>query len=100
MGLFDLFGNKKKKIQDFLQRGAVILDVRTHAEYKNGALPGSKHIPLQQVSAQLSEIKKWNKPVITCCQRGARSGQAATYLINEGVEVINGGGWVSMGKNI
>ncbi len=98
MGIFDLFGNKKKKIQDFYQRGAVILDVRTQAEYKNGAIPGSNHIPLQQISTRLSEIKKWNKPVITCCQSGARSGQAAAYLRNQGIVVINGGGWVSLGK--
>ncbi|MEL6811830.1 MAG: rhodanese-like domain-containing protein [Bacteroidota bacterium] len=96
MGLFGLFGNKKKKIKDFQSRGAVILDVRTKGEYDNGAIPGSKHIPLQQLSVKLQEVKKWNKPVITCCASGMRSGSAAAILRSNGIEAMNGGGWHSL----
>ncbi|GER58027.1 hypothetical protein ULMA_01350 [Patiriisocius marinus] len=97
MGLLDLlFGNKTKKIQDFTSRDAVILDVRSKAEYNSGAIPGSKHIPLQQVASKISEIKKWNKPVITCCASGMRSGSAAAILKSNGIEAMNGGGWQSL----
>ena len=97
MGLLDLlFGNKTKKIQDFTSRDAVILDVRSKAEYNSGAIPGSKHIPLQQVATKISEIKKWNKPVITCCASGMRSGSAAAILKSNGIEAMNGGGWQSL----
>ncbi len=101
MGLFDfLFGNKTKKIDDFKSRNAVILDVRTKGEYQGGAIPGSKNIPLQQISARLAEIKKWNKPVITCCASGMRSGSAATILRSNGVEAMNGGGWHSLSQKL
>lgn len=96
MGLFNLFGNKTKKIQDFASRDAIILDVRSKAEYDGGAIPGSKHIPLQQVGAKISEIKKWNKPVITCCASGMRSASAAAVLKSNGIEAMNGGGWMSL----
>ncbi|WP_271855078.1 rhodanese-like domain-containing protein [Patiriisocius marinus] len=97
MGLLDLlFGNKTKKIQDFTSRDAVILDVRSKAEYNSGAIPGSKHIPLQQVASKISEIKKWNKPVITCCASGMRSGSAAAILKSNSIEAMNGGGWQSL----
>lgn len=97
MGLFSfLFGNKSKKIQEFIEKDAVILDVRTKAEFSGGAIPGSKNIPLQQLSVQLSEIKKWNKPVITCCASGIRSGSAASILRNNDIEAVNGGGWASL----
>ncbi|GEQ85499.1 hypothetical protein ULMS_10070 [Patiriisocius marinistellae] len=97
MGLLDfLFGNKTKKIQDFVERDAVILDVRSKGEYESGAIPGSKHIPLQQVGNNISEIKKWNKPVITCCASGMRSGSAAAILKSNGIEAMNGGGWSSL----
>jgi phage shock protein E len=97
MGLFSfLFGNKSKKIQEFIEKDAVILDVRTKAEFAGGAIPGSKNIPLQQLSVQLSEIKKWNKPVITCCASGIRSGSAASILRNNDIEAVNGGGWASL----
>lgn len=100
MGLLDLFGNKKKKIEDFQSRGAIVLDVRTKSEYDQGAIPGSKHIPLQQVGVKVSEIKKWNKPVITCCASGVRSGSAASILRSNGVEAMNGGGWFSLSKKL
>ena len=95
-----LFGNKSKKIEDFTSRGAVILDVRSKGEYDQGAIPGSKHIPLQSVASKISEIKKWNKPVITCCASGMRSASAAGILKSNGIEAMNGGGWFALSKKL
>lgn len=97
MGLIDfLFGSRSKKISEFIGRDAVILDVRTKAEFKQGAITGSKNIPLQQLGAQLGAVKKWGKPVITCCASGMRSSSAARYLKDNGIEAVNGGGWRSL----
>jgi len=69
MGFLDfLFGNKAKKIKDFTERDAIILDVRSKGEYDSGAIPGSKHIPLQQVAAKVNEIKKWDKLQVVSAQ--------------------------------
>lgn len=100
MGLFDLFGSKKKKIQDFQRRGAVILDVRTKGEFINGAINGSKNISLQELEAKIAEIKKWNRPIIACCQSGIRSGTAASILNRNGIEAMNGGGWASLNNKL
>ncbi len=101
MGLLKfLFGNKGGAIQDLKKRDAVILDVRTQKEWDAGHIEDAQHIPLQEISAKVSEIKKWNKPVITCCLSGARSGQAAGILTQNGIEAINGGGWKSLQKKI
>ncbi len=97
MGLLDfLTGNKTDKIKDFTSRGAVIIDVRTKEEFRQGAIPGSKNIPLQTINSQINAIKKFNKPVITCCASGMRSGNAASILNSNGIETINGGGWSSL----
>ena len=94
MGLFDfLTGNKTEKIKDFQARGAVIIDVRTKAEFQQGAIRGSKNIPLQNINTQIEAIKKLNKPVIVCCASGMRSGSAASILNSQGIETLNGGGW-------
>ena len=94
MGLLNLlFGNNEKTIKDFQSQGAVIIDVRTVAEFKQGAIKGSKNIPLQILSSKLKDIKKLDKPVITCCASGVRSGRAATILKREGIPSVNGGGW-------
>ena len=96
MGLFDfLTGNKTEKIKDFQARGAVIIDVRTKAEFQQGAIRGSKNIPLQNINTQIEAIKKLNKPVIVCCASGMRSGSAASILNSQGIETLNGGGWSS-----
>lgn len=101
MGLLDfLFGNKNKKIEDFMSRDAIIIDVRTKAEFEMGAIPGSKNIPLQIINSKIKDIKKFNRPVITCCASGIRSGSAASILKNQGIEAMNGGGWKSLHHHI
>ncbi|WP_166965937.1 rhodanese-like domain-containing protein [Yeosuana marina] len=97
MGLLDfLTGNKTDKINDFTSRGAIIIDVRTKEEFRQGAIPGSKNIPLQTINSQINAIKKLNKPIIVCCASGMRSGNAASILNSNGIETINGGGWSSL----
>ncbi|WP_313111807.1 rhodanese-like domain-containing protein [Aequorivita sediminis] len=101
MGILDfLFGGKSKKIQDFKSRDAVIVDVRSKSEYEGGAIPGSKNIPLQSIGSKISQIKKWDKPVIVCCASGMRSASAAGILKSNGIEVMNGGGWFSLSKKL
>ena len=101
MGLLDLlFGNKNNMIKDFQTRGAIIIDVRTAKEYSQGAIKGSKNIPLQNIGTKIQEIKKLNKPVITCCASGMRSGSAASILKNNGIEAVNGGGWASLNSKL
>lgn len=100
MGIFDFFGSKNKKIAAFQSRGAIVLDVRTKQEYNQGAIPNSKHIPLDILPSQISEIKKWGTPVITCCEKGGRSEIAMNLLQKNGIEVINGGGWASLLKKL
>jgi phage shock protein E len=92
-----LFGSGvdlSKKMSD----GAIIVDVRSPGEYAGGHVKGSKNIPLDKISEKIEAIKKWNKPVITCCASGMRSGTAASILKQNGVEAYNGGSWQKAGK--
>lgn len=101
MGLLNfLFGSKRKKIQELLSQGAIILDVRSKGEYQSGSIPGSKNIPLQTIAGQIKTIQKWDKPVITCCASGMRSSSAAAILKSNGIQAINGGAWSSLTQYI
>lgn len=102
MGLLDIlgFGSKSESIEDFVNKGAVIIDVRTVGEYRDGHIKGSKNIPLDTINGRLNEIKNLDKPVIVCCRSGMRSAQAASILKGVGIEVINGGGWQSLERKI
>lgn len=91
-------GTPQRSIEELLQDGAVIVDVRTPAEYKAGHLKKSINIPLDTLSSKLSKLDK-NKPVITCCASGMRSGSAKGILKSNGfTEVVNGGGWAGLRK--
>ncbi|WP_408030249.1 rhodanese-like domain-containing protein [Tenacibaculum xiamenense] len=81
------------EIKEYLEKGAVVLDVRTIPEWNEGHSDGAKHIVLDTIPNNVEEIKSWNKPVIAVCRSGARSGQATEFLNGHGVDVINGGPW-------
>jgi phage shock protein E len=83
-----------------IKQGAVIVDVRSKAEYADGHIKGSINIPLQNLEANIGKLKK-DKPVITCCASGMRSASAKGILQSKGfAEVHNGGGWMSLQNKI
>ena len=81
---------------ELMERGAIIIDVRTPQEFKQGHVKKAINIPLSDISRSVEKIKQKNKPVITCCRSGARSGNAAATLKSAGIEVYNGGSWNSV----
>lgn len=97
MGFLDfIFGSKKRQVDEFLENGAVILDVRSQREWDAGHIENAVHIPLDQLNNRVDEVKKLNKPVVTCCASGVRSAKAAKFLNLNNIEAANGGGWVSL----
>ena len=74
---------------------ACIVDVRTEGEFAEGCVEGSINIPLHEVPDRVDDIKALSRPLILCCQSGARSAQALLFLQSEGVDgvVMNGGGY-------
>lgn len=95
--LKNLFG-PSVDLSEKIQEGAIVIDVRTPGEFQSGHVKGSKNIPLNKVGQQVEKIKKWNKPVITCCASGMRSGSAASILKRQGIEAYNGGSWNSVDR--
>ena len=91
-----LFGGASANYKELVSNGAIIVDVRTASEYKAGHIPGSKNFPLDNIRTKVAELKKINKPVITVCRSGARSGMAKGILKSSGIEVYNGGPWTSL----
>lgn len=90
-----LFGDKAD-LQSIIEEGAVILDVRTAGEYQSGHVKGSINMPLDRLN--IATIQRYNKPIITCCASGMRSGVAAKQLKAAGIETYNGGSWNSVAK--
>lgn len=87
---------ERADLSKIAEEGAIIIDVRTSAEFLEGNVPGTINIPLGNIPAKMDKIKQYNKPIITCCVSGNRSGMAAAMLRANGVEVYNGGRWQNM----
>ncbi len=104
MGLFNFFGlgtNKDtEKISEYLHNKAVVIDVRTPAEFADGHVEGSVNIPLDTIANIIEKIKNYKKQIITCCRSGARSGNAANILNNSDIDTINGGPWQSVAQYV
>ncbi|MCU0373974.1 MAG: rhodanese-like domain-containing protein [Chitinophagaceae bacterium] len=102
-----MFANLFKKLfgpgtdyKALVEKGAIIVDVRSPGEFKSGHIKGSVNIPLETVKQKAAELKKKNKPVITVCRSGNRSGMAKAVLAGNGIEVYNGGAWDSLQNKI
>jgi rhodanese-related sulfurtransferase len=101
MGLFNtLFGKSTDNVAEYVEKGAVILDVRTKGEYQGGHIKNALHIPLQELTNKINQVKKLNKPVIVYCASGMRSGSATSILKSKGIDAINGGGIGSLQRKL
>lgn len=96
MGIFDLF--KQPDINQGVKEaqrvpGAVVLDVRTPQEYREGHVPGSKNVPLQTIDKVASAAGNKETALFVYCYSGARSRQAVSLLQRMGyTNVTNIGG--------
>ena len=64
--------------------GAVLLDVRTPQEYREGRIPGSKNVPLQELDRVAAVAARRDTPLFVYCPSGARSSQAVRLLARMG----------------
>ncbi len=77
--------------------GARIIDVRTPAEFQDGAYDGAINIPLAVLPVRMYELEPKDRPIVLYCETGARSGYAARLLKQAGFkDVINAGGLSDM----
>jgi phage shock protein E len=97
----NLFSIEKTDYAQLMKDGAVILDVRSAGEFAGGHIRGSLNISVDKLSTNLHQLKKKNKPIITCCASGMRSASAKNILKSNGfTDVYNGGSWVSLQNKI
>lgn len=66
----------------------ILLDVRTEIEHKNGHIPGSLLIPVDELRSRLHELDP-NKEIWVYCQVGLRGYTAARILQQKGFKVRN-----------
>ena len=67
----------------------LILDVRRFSEFKEGKIPNSINIPVDDLEYELEEIEEFkDKPILVYCKSGIRSSLACTLLEEEGFSTL------------
>ena len=101
--MFNLFGNRCKTMsmrdaKNFLdhEKQVSVIDVRTQAEYAEGHIPGSIHMPLDQLPHLAGRLKDKDEKIFVYCLSGSRSQSACSFLMRQGfTDVTNIGGIMS-----
>ncbi len=78
--------------QGLLKSGALLLDVRSKGEREATQIPGSKHIPIEQLASELGQLPK-SKVIVCQCASSHRSNLAARQLRTQGFDArsLSGG---------
>jgi phage shock protein E len=71
------------------EEGALLLDVRSEAEYQEKHLDGSVLIPHIELAGRIDEVLKAqdgdkSKPIVVFCRRGGRADTAKQVLLQNG----------------
>jgi phage shock protein E len=86
---------------DLIKKGALIIDVRTPAEFASEHLPNVMNVPLGEVSDRASTaIPDKTAPVLLHCHSGGRSLVAQRWLRRLGYENVHNLGSYSRAKSI
>lgn len=88
---------KKISVEEFHQLqikdpNTQMIDVREPVEYRSGAIPNMKNLPLSDINSWVHQMDK-HKPVYLVCRSGNRATQAAEKLEAKGCDVcvVEGG---------
>ncbi|MDH7498597.1 MAG: rhodanese-like domain-containing protein, partial [Syntrophomonadaceae bacterium] len=76
------------QVPEMVRQGAFLVDVRTAREHEQGAVPGARNIPVDELRARLEEIPR-DRTVLVYCQVGLRSYVASRILRQRGFAVKN-----------
>lgn len=77
-----------KEIHRAAASDTIWLDVRSPKEWKNGHVPGAKHIPIDDLEKRVSEIGPKDKKYIVYCHAGGRSTAACEFLNSQGYSLL------------
>jgi phage shock protein E len=82
-----------------INQGALLVDVRTSAEFEESHLNGALNYPLHQIDQHFAHVDK-DQTIVLYCRSGNRSGQAFQYLKSQGfTNLHNAGGLMEMLEN-
>ena len=74
---------------------ALLLDVRSPAEYSEGRIPGSQNVPIQSLDQVEALTRDKDAPIFVYCHSGSRSTYAALMLRDMGYKNVRNLGGIA-----
>jgi len=97
MSLLSILGLGNGKLKEALRRGAIVIDIRTAAEFDRGKVPDSINIPVDRININLKRIVQMKRPIIICSNSDSENESVIDVLKANGVtEIYNGGRWTKI----
>lgn len=70
--------------RQLVKSGALLVDVRSPAEFAGGHIEGAINVPLQTLGANMKKLGDKERPVVVYCASGVRSSSAAGMIKGAG----------------
>lgn len=90
--MFGLFshsgGSTGTEARAWAAAGALVLDVRTPAEFGEGHIEGARNIPVHELGARIGELQR-GRDVVVYCRSGGRSAAATAILRKASFRVLD-----------
>jgi rhodanese-related sulfurtransferase len=90
-------------LQERLEEGSPLIDVREPDEYEQARAPGARLVPLGEVPDRIGEIPS-DRTVYVICRSGGRSAKAVEHLRAQGIDAVNVTGgtlaWIEAGNAV
>ncbi|MDY7226381.1 rhodanese-like domain-containing protein [Hyalangium rubrum] len=77
-----------EKARQLVSEGAVLLDVRTPEEFRQGHPEQARNIPVQELPQRLGELGPPGTKVVVYCASGGRSAMATSFLNRSGYQDV------------
>ncbi|EMK00898.1 rhodanese-like domain-containing protein [Leptospira sp. WS58.C1] len=72
-----------RELVEWVEKGALVLDVRTPDEYEKRHFPGAVNIPIDSLPLRSDELGPKDRQIILYCQSGGGRSQRAKSLLEE-----------------
>jgi len=87
--------------REWLKKGAIVVDVRSEAEFQERHLPGAENIPLDRLRDQKIRVApNRNQPLLLHSRSGTRSGMGKVLLRRLGYPNVFNLGWYGRAERI
>ena len=80
---------KEVDYHGMVAEGAILVDVRTPAEFARGSVPGAKNVPYENLLQKLESFGTHDQTVIVFCESGRRAGLAKAVLVQQGWKEVH-----------